>query len=196
MECKRVASSKKLAKNVYKANKQLVQRKKVRGTAGLIAMDVSRVINPTLEPLRANSVDQLIERAGAQLHELLEEHVGQIQKKENRSNATLGVLVRYVEGGYARTNADVRRYSEWSIAQLHDDVEPEACLFRDIAERLGNEPIIVRWPNAPPNWLAGFIAKQVNYGRSKAATAAIDSRTCLGAFYLAQGVFETNSAMR
>ena len=189
VECKRIASIKKIGDNIHKANKQLTARVSAGNPPGIIMADVSRVLNPSLRPLRSSSADGLSEHAGSQFTYLMDTYVESMRKPENVSPASLGILVRYVEGGFAGSNASIRRYKEWGIAQLHKDDSTEAAMFMDIVRRLGDERIVARVQIAPKNYLAKFIHKEVG-GQSKNPMAILDKATCLGEFYARQGLFE------
>lgn len=138
IECKRLTSPKRLTDNIRYAREQLQTRVRNGAAAGIVAIDLTRALNPDATIFYYPSVESLRAGCGKKMHTFIGENLLDIQTQSSRYEEVLGVAFRLTIPGYTSTAANARRFIEWSFVQTReDDIGQE--LFRMCIEKFGSQ---------------------------------------------------------
>ena len=119
VECKRVSTSDNIASNVQKASRQLeeILKEKVgSGHRGIVALDVSKIINPQDQLFVSNNDSDLLESVEQMMDKFIKEYSSIWQRIYMRRNRKIiGTIIRFAFMSSSEARNILVHTSQWGV---------------------------------------------------------------------------------
>lgn len=142
IECKRVTGNKKIESNVRDASKQLdkILRKQIgSGHRGVVAIDVSKILNAGDEIFVSHNDEQLMRSVHGLMRSLIERYSPVFERiYAQRSKKIVGTIVSFAFMATSEERNLLVHASQWGLNPRHGISETDETIQRDLVSLLEN----------------------------------------------------------
>lgn len=138
IECKRVTSARAIESNVSKASKQaesVIKKQVGAGHRGIVALDVSKIVNPKDQILVKPNDFELLLAVDQIMSEFIDEHSTVWHKiYERRSPKIIGTIVRFSFMASSSDRNLLVHASQWGVNYSENATEADKMLLKSLVE--------------------------------------------------------------
>lgn len=142
VECKRVTTIDKIERNARKASSQLevvLAREFDSGHHGLVALDVSKILNRGDKIYVARNDDELLASVDRQMNQFIEQHSNIWQRTyQSRHKKIFGTIVCFSFMATSEARNLLVHASQWAVNPRHGITESDGLIQQELAALLAN----------------------------------------------------------
>jgi len=142
VECKRITSAAKIEANVKDASSQLekkLNKKRGSGHRGIVALDVTKIINPDHKLYVQGNDKSLIDSTDKMMEKFIDEHSNQWEKVYvRRSKKVIGTVIRFSFMGTSEDSNLLVRTGQWAINPRMNAKKSDSLLLESLVYSVKN----------------------------------------------------------